>query len=287
MPVSLILNLSTDVQIPRDHLGRQAQAWFLHQMENISPTLSQLMHDGSGPKPYTISGLFHPSGNHHGDHFLHDGQIGLRVTAFSDEAEDIILNKWLTKMPADLRLWWIDFKLNGWTTDSTLHPWAGMDTYANLMRMGEQTTRDRTVSLNFNSPTAFRSEGVDIALPIPHHIFRGYWQKWNAYAPTPVQIQDIWHSFAEDCILVSGLRNLNTERLEFADGARGGAIGFTGGVSFALLPRNKCGTWAQIWDGSVEIMQTLAAFSFYCGTGHHTTIGLGQTQLDKSKGLSK
>src|SRR3990172_6840295 len=30
-----------------------------------------------------------------------------------------------------------------------------------------------------------------------------------------------------------------------------------------------------------QVLRTLAEFAFYCGTGHHTTVGLGQTRPDR------
>jgi hypothetical protein len=33
------------------------------------------------------------------------------------------------------------------------------------------------------------------------------------------------------------------------------------------------------WNGAATVMQSLANFSFYCGVGHHTTIGMGQSRV--------
>ena len=138
--------------------------------------------------------------------------------------------------------------------------------------------KSRTVRMEFATPTAFRSEGADIPLPIPGHVFRGLWQKWNAYAPEDFQISPVWPAFANACVMVSELTGINTERWVFAEGTRGAATGFTGVVGFTLLPKNACGEFEPFWDGADRVLQNLAQFSFYCGTGHHTTIGLGQTR---------
>jgi CRISPR-associated endoribonuclease Cas6 len=46
-------------------------------------------------------------------------------------------------------------------------------------------------------------------------------------------------------------------------------IGFVGECSFRLLVDDPY--WQRLAD-------TLAAYAFYCGTGHRTTVGLGQTR---------
>jgi CRISPR-associated endoribonuclease Cas6 len=72
---------------------------------------------------------------------------------------------------------------------------------------------------------------------------------------------------------------VNTMRWEFADGTRGAATGFTGTVGFTLLPKPKINEkWKPFWDGADVVMHSLARFAFYCGVGHHTTIGMGQTR---------
>lgn len=104
--------------------------------------------------------------------------------------------------------------------------------------------------------------------------------KWNAFAAEPMQIHEFWPSFASDCILVDELTAVNTTHWEFAEGARGAATGFTGTVGFSLIPKGKVKKdWREYWDGSATVMQSLAKFAFYCGVGHHTTIGMGQSRV--------
>jgi hypothetical protein len=140
------------------------------------------------------------------------------------------------------------------------------------------------IVLEFSSPTAFRSNGLDICLPSPGHVFRSLWEKWNAFAPEPMQLHDLWPQFANDCILVDELTIVNTVYWEFAEGSRGSATGYTGTVGFTLIPKGRVKKeWQEYWDGASTVLQSLARYSFYCGVGHHTTIGMGQTrELGKS-----
>jgi CRISPR-associated endoribonuclease Cas6 len=201
----------------------------------------------------------------------------LRVTTLNEEMSNAVQEDILPHLPQSLTLRGIEFRIEAYTLDPADHPWAGQATYGELVQGSKGYSR--YVTLEFASPTAFRSEGADIALPVPSHVFRGYWQKWNAFAPEPLCIDETWPQFAAACVMVNMLENLHTEKVYFADGTRGAVVGFEGKAGFALLSQKQCGEWAAIWEGASQVLQTLARFAFYCGTGHHTTTGLGQTRL--------
>jgi CRISPR-associated endoribonuclease Cas6 len=282
MLLSLLLSLTPTRPAPiLGPLGRPAQAWFLGQVTRHCPEIAQTLHDDSGPKPYTVSTLLDGRGRPLvAGKWLKAGEVcWLRVTTFGEELSKAMLEQILPGLPDRLALYKMEFRVDGYTLDPAQHPWAGQTSFAHLAQAaGLADGRSRQVRLEFASPTAFRSEGADIPLPLPNHIFRGYWQKWNAYAPEPIRVQDIWPQFAAACIQVCELTGINTERWVFAEGTRGAATGFTGTSGFTLLPRHLCGEMGAYWEGAEVVMRTLATFAFYCGTGHHTTIGLGQTR---------
>jgi CRISPR/Cas system endoribonuclease Cas6 (RAMP superfamily) len=120
---------------------------------------------------------------------------------------------------------------------------------------------------------------LDVCLPAPAQIFHSLWEKWNAFAPEPMHIHDFWSQFAADCIFVDELAAVNTTCWEFSEGTCGSATGFTGTVGFYLPPKSKVKKqWQEYWDGVATVMRSLADFSYYCGVGHHTTIGMGQAR---------
>ena len=140
------------------------------------------------------------------------------------------------------------------------------------------------VRMEFISPTAFRNNGLDICVPSSGQIFRSLWEKWNAFCPEPMQIHEFWPQFANDCILIDELTTVNTTHWEFAEGSRGSATGFTGIIGFTLTPKNKVKKdWQQYRDSAATVVQSLAEFSFYCGVGHHTTIGMGQARTKRNQ----
>lgn len=262
-------------------LGRPAQAWFLQQITRSNPAKAQEMHDAPGPRPYTVSTLLDDRGRPlQAGSWLQAGKpVWLRWTIFEPQLGDLLQERILPRLPASLVLYKMKFRLDGFTFDPAQHPWAGRTTYLYLAQEAKLPPNSQQTRMEFISPTAFRSEGADIPLPIPGHIFRSWWQKWNAFAPSPLQIHNFWPEFANACIMISELGGLNTERWSFAEGTHGVATGFTGLAGFHLLPKKQCGEFAPYWDGADRVLQYLSHFAFYCGTGHHTTIGMGQTRL--------
>ena len=286
MLLSLLFSISPTADVPiLGSLGRPAQAWFLEQVTLRRPRLGQELHDTEGLKPYTVSTLLDDRGRpFRPGRWLQAGEsCWLRMTTLGGPLSELVLGEVLRKLPSRLNLYKMEFRIDGWTLDRAQHPWAGEASFTGIAQApaGRQngSHSPRQVRLEFVSPTAFRSGGSDIPLPLPDKIFRSYYEKWNAFAPEAMRIHEAWPDFANNCLRVNELTAVNTERWSFAEGSHGVATGFTGTVGITLLPRHQCGAWQDAWDGAAVVLQTMAQFAFFCGTGHHTTIGLGQTRL--------
>ena len=271
MPTSIILLLAPRAALPAGHLGREAQAWFLDQVRQHDPLLSQALHDVQEAKPYTVSDLYALPGSEDGQATI----FALRITAFSEALEALVTGAILPNLPKGLKLWYGEFQILQVLTRAEQHPWAGSAAYGALMQAANRLQSKR-LALDFITPTAFRSDGMDIPLPIPSHIFRGCWQKWNLYAPPAMQMDDSLFEFVRNGLLVESLENINTIQITFAGGKRGGATGFTGRVGMAFNQKLRAELAPAEWERQCAMLHTLALFAYYCGCGHHTTIGLGQ-----------
>ena len=282
MLISTIISLTAETKSPiLGPLGRPAQAWLLRQITQKDPAFAKKLHDSQGLKPYTASNLLDRNGRPiSAGQWLEPGQTyWLRITSFEKNLSELLVEKVLPNLPKRVSIYKMNLRIDGYTFDPHEHPWAGRTTYSDIAQDSAYVKSKNSVRLEYRSPTAFRSSGEDIPLPIPEQVFRSYWQKWNAFAPAPMEIQELWSSFVKDCIIVSELTNINTLKWQFSKENKRAYLGFTGTTSFELLPAKRRKKWAEFHEGAAAVMQSLAAFAFYCGTGHHTTIGMGQTRL--------
>jgi CRISPR-associated endoribonuclease Cas6 len=282
MILSILISLTPTQSSPvLGPLSRPIQAWFLTQLTRFQPAIASRLHDQNCVKPYTVSTLLNEKGRAlSSGRWLEPGEnLWIRLTSFDNELSQVIIKELLPKLPNRIELYKMVFRINGFTFDPAQSPWASTTSFPELAEKIWMDGNSRLVRLEFNSPTAFRSEGADIPLPIPSHVFRGVWQKWNSFAPEVLHIDAIWPEFTAACVMVSEITSLNTERWQFAEGIRGTSTGFTGTVAFILLPRHMCKGYEEQWDGANHILRLLSAFAFYCGIGHHATIGMGQTRM--------
>ncbi len=262
-------------------LGRPAQAWFLGQLTRSHSSLASRLHDEQGLKPYTVSTLLDERGHPlRAGSWLESGQLcRLRITSLNAELSDALEQKVIRRIPKQLTLYKMDFRVDDVASNHSQHEWAGESSFSEIAQDVTMASLGNRVRMEFVSPTAFRNNGLDICVPSSGQIFRSLWEKWNAFLPEPMQIHEFWPQFANDCILVDELTAVNTTHWEFAEGSRGSATGFTGTIGFALSPKTKVKKdWQQYWDGASTVLQSLARFSFYSGVGHHTTIGMGQAR---------
>ncbi len=280
MLLSILIALSPSQPAPvLGPLSRPIQAWFLGQLARHQPEMAKALHDRQGPKPYTVStlmserGVVIPEGR-----WLKTGEpLWIRITSWQTELSEVILKNVLKGMPAKVELYKMPFRVDGYTLDPAQNPWAGTSSFQDLADRVGLERDSRRGRLEFASPTAFRTSGADIPLPIPEHVFRSLWLKWNAFCPEALEIDRVWPEFVKGCVMVSELTNLNTERWRFAEGTHGVAIGFTGTAAFTLLPKNQSKEFREIWDGADRVLRLLSAFAYFSGVGHHTTVGMGQT----------
>ncbi len=279
---SIMISLTSESSYPiLGPLGRPAQAWFLRQVTRANPALAQRLHDEQGVKPYTVSTLLDERGRPlQAGTWLQPGQVcWLRLTTFNEELSTALEKQVIRRIPKSLTIYKMDFRVDDVFARHSEHQWAGETSFSEMAQDAANSKARNTVRMEFTSPTAFRSNNLDICLPAAGQVFRSLADRWNAFCPQPMQLQDIWPDFAAACIFANELTAVNTTHWVFAEGTRGAATGFSGTVGFYLpAAKNLPEQWQPYHEGAATVMQSLARFAFYAGVGHHTTIGMGQTR---------
>ncbi|MEH2200083.1 CRISPR-associated endoribonuclease Cas6 [Nostoc sp.] len=237
-------------------------AWFLDQVRQLNPELSAYLHDGESEKPFNISALS-------GQLLASGRQLQLEakqiyrwhVNALSPRVVQF-LKQWLTELPQILDLRDAPLQIK---QVSIAHPSA---TYAQLLQLSPE--KPSNVNFSFVSPTSFRRKGHHFPLPVPVNLFHSYLRRWNDFSGIPIE-QEAFLDWIDEGVIIHQHR---LESMKVAAGKRGSVTGFTGvmscGLSKAALGNSEF----------TQLFYALARLAPYCGTGHKTTFGLGQTRLD-------
>ncbi|WP_414754269.1 CRISPR-associated endoribonuclease Cas6 [Anabaena sp. CCY 9910] len=236
-------------------------AWFLHQVQQVDPDLSAYLHDGESEKPFNISALegqLLPSGKQlrleaKQTYHWHINALSQRVALF--------LKEWLTNLPKTIELSGTPLQIK---QVSIAH---APTTYAQLL---QPSTQPSLVNLSFVSPTSFRRKGHHFPLPVPENLFHSYLRRWNDFSNMPVNQENFLEWIDENVIIHQ--HRLQSEKV--AAGKRGSVTGFTGAISLGLSRAGLANA------DFTKLFYALVQLAPYCGTGHKTTFGLGQTRLD-------
>lgn len=236
-------------------------AWFLEQVRQTNPELSAYLHDGQSEKPFTLSGLVNPAQPQARSLQLKANQTyEWSITALSKPVVQWLAH-WLENPPTVIELRGTPLIIRNW---AIAHP---ATTYAQLWQI--PVPNSPTVTLSFSSPTSFRRKGLHLPLPWPTNVFHSYLRRWNDFSDKTVN-QETFLDWVDEFVLI--LRH-ELKSLKVAAGKRGSVTGFTGAIEFGLSPKAREDKIFQ------QVFWALGQFAPYCGTGHKTTFGLGQTHL--------
>ncbi|KYC43793.1 CRISPR-associated protein Cas6 [Scytonema hofmannii PCC 7110] len=234
-------------------------AWFLDQVRSTDPELSAYLHDGESEKPFTISALdgeLTSSGRQ--IQLLANTSYHWYVTALSSRVQKWMA-QWVKKLPStvDLR----DAPLTIASCQISHPP----TTYAELL----DSEHSGIISLKFLSPTSFRRKGHHLPLPVPVNVFHSYLRRWNDFSGISVD-QDAFLTWVDDNVLINRCQVTTVKVLA---GKKGAVTGFTGSIELSLTKE------AAQQPEFQQLFYALGKLAIYCGTGHKTTFGLGQTRL--------
>jgi len=270
MLISLVLTLATDktVRLPA-HLGRANYSTTLARLALFDSSLAPDIHDLEGAKPLTCSSLF-------GNIEYRDRQAQyrtgerywMRLTGINARVSQAILSAFWENKPAEWQLAGHTFQVVDAFCHPHHHPWSGSTTYEALAErylLGESTTqRMHEVTLEFASPTAFKSKEMQVPLPLPGLVFGSLVDRWNRFSS--VALSEQVRNFGELAVEVNqfDLRSVMVEQKNKS--LRVGAVGI---ASYRAHYQDR------YWLG---LYQLLADFALFSGVGVQTATGMGQTR---------
>jgi CRISPR-associated endoribonuclease Cas6 len=268
MLISIVLTLTTDrpATLPAE-LGRANYTALLARLRSMDPALAAEVHDGNGPKPLTCSGILDP--DLRGENVtVRPGQAyHVRVTGLTERMSEALVTTLLVNPPSEWDIGHHQFRVEGITCDPARHPWAGQDSYTALAKRIETHHRQhyalpRTVQLEFLSPTAFRSQEMQIPVPMPALVFGSLLDRWHTFGGLP--LDPATRAFTEQAVAISDYQ-LESRRVPHKDGAF--RVGGIGRVAYTLRSNDPY---------RLAVMGVLADYAFYAGVGVQTASGMGQ-----------
>ena len=233
-------------------------AWFLDQVRQTDPALSAYLHDGESEKPFTISGLEGLSASRQSLQLEANRVYHWTITALSQPVVQW-MQQWLKQPPQIIDLRNAPLQIQQWSIAHT------PTTYRHLL---QTTAKSSTLVLSFRSPTSFRRKGHHLPLPMPRNVFHSYLRRWNDFSGSTFE-QETFLDWVDEVVMIT---RHHLQSVKVAAGKKGSVTGFTGAVEFGLSSA------AKKEPEFVQLFGALGQLAPYCGTGHKTTFGLGQTR---------
>ena len=242
--------------------GHHAYGLFLSLIRQSSPKMADELHGSDALKPFTISplcGKFQRAGK--SLKVIDSSEYFIRLTFLKGDVFAYFMDAALKAARQPLRLESAIFHIDHVVLHHDDSPLCHHQSYEELF---SESAFQRKIRLRFLSPTAFRSGSKrNVLFPEAPLVLGSYLSKWQYYSP--VKINESMSKVLPDIVVTR--YKLNTHILHFNAYQE---TGFEGDCTFELP--------ADLDKAAVKIINALADFAFYCGTGAKTTMGMGQTR---------
>ena len=269
--VVLMLSPRQNSRLPL-HLGRAHYAATLALLDSVCPGLSDQIHDWPGSKPLTCSGLNGPTERSEELVKVDKGQeYWVRMTGLTPPVSQALIEACLARRPERWQLDRCLFDVVGAACNPLYHAWSGSIDYETLAQrhlLAPAAAEARTVTLQLFSPTAFKSNEMQMPLPLPRLLFGNLIDRWNAFSPVPLNPE--MRDFGEQAIEIGEFQLASRLVRQKSSGKRKSfRSGAVGTVSYRAQVRDR------YWLG---LMQLLADFALFSGVGVQTSTGMGQVR---------
>ena len=251
--------------LPQHH-GQLLHGLCFKLMEKFSSSLATAVHDKMSIKPFTSAEFEFLRGNNikNKRYYIHENDIIYwRVTALNDD----VLQAFLSIKPGQvLSIGNLQLMVEKLLANPELRADTGIFAPEDMIAECFSLLPQSSITMNFCSPTTFRSGTMDFSWPLPEYVFGSLADKWEA---------------------MNMPGNINANRIKEAAAAI--LPGDWQGASkcIVLSPRRKAlcfsGRFTYRLDNlsivSQQTMLLLAAYAEISGVGRWTAHGLGQVRI--------
>lgn len=272
MPSAIVIHLKALRDLPIEgSTGAAVHGFWFERWNALDAAAGDRLHAqaNGARREYTLSPLMrlrHGAGR---TFKLHAGdETWFRVTALTDWLADALEQTWLTGLENSV-IGMIGapemFAVTAIARTTAQHEWAGRTDYAALAeRHLYNLNPPSRWRIEFATPTTFKSSDTYNPLPVPEKIVRSWLERWQAFAP--LALPEDLPARVRGAAMIAGY-NLRTRGMKEETRV---LPGFEGDLRLDIprLPPSERAAF-----------DLLAAYAFFCGTGHKTTQGLGTTRL--------
>jgi CRISPR-associated endoribonuclease Cas6 len=268
MLLSVVLHLVADkaATLPY-HLGRANQSEFLSWVRAADPRIATYLHDQNAPPHFTCSSLVGPDPGSDSRSIRPQQTYSVRFTSLDRDVSLFLEELFHHNPPLRWTLHGHTFRVTAICADPQVHGWSGYTSFEELAArylLDEAGPLRRRITLDFASPTAFKSGGVHVPVPMPGLVFGSLLDRWNACSP--ISLPDDVRAYAEECVAISRY-HLQSAPVKNKQGSV--IIGGAGQVTYSILEEDAYGLAA---------LHLLADFALFSGVGVKTTSGMGQAR---------
>lgn len=281
MPLSLVVKLEALEDGALDSFtGRGVHGFWFNAWRAVDPAMGDRLHQDSQEAPFTLSPLMGLPAPRGGTLRVQAGTPAwFRVTALTEELEQALLERWLTalpvgsqaRIPAGREVQEQQFGGLLWQVSGhALHPAdrdglvAQEDSLALARRTLMTAVPPHQWRLEFLTPTTFHGKTAHLPFPLPDSLVGSWMRRWQAFAP--LALPDELPEWARSSLAVSAF-NLQTRPAREGSRLRVGCVGWLTLRALEMPPYLRA------------CIDLLAQYALYCGSGSHTTQGMGQTRL--------
>ena len=245
--------------------GKYVQGLWFNHLNTISSQTADKLHDNQSIQPYSLSPLMQLSHPERGKIIVRKGSTSwFRIAVLTNDFSDLLIKKWLPELPGKIKLGKTIWEVEKICAQPGEHPWAARSSINQLVSQKLLNKNPPPEwSFYFLTPMASRFKEGHLPFPLPGALIGSWLRRWNALGNIliPAELQKT----VDDHIFVSAY-NLKTIPVREERRVKIGCIG-----SFTMKARDMS-------PGERAAVDFLAAYSFYCGSGHHTTQGFGMTE---------